>query len=136
MATVGVDCHVILDGTGYLLAPHSYQMHRPRIRKSTLTLINTERWVDLGPGKRIWLFTVLAMSDLTTYGGGPLGMSAQQIRAALEASFAQVATTVLFTDPLGVQYTVRFDGLTEVMRDARSQVLSPGFLMGVELVEF
>ncbi len=135
MATIGLDCHVILDGQGYLVAPHSYQMHRPRVRKTSLTITGAERVVDLGPGKHVWAFAVLALNDLTVYGGGSLGMSGQQIHDALVASYARVATSMAYTDPHNVTWTVRFDGLVEVVRDVRSQVVGTGYVMAVELVE-
>jgi hypothetical protein len=135
MAVVGVDCHVILDGQGYYLAPRSYQVARPRVRRTTLTVQGSERWVDQGPGKRVWRFTVLALNDLQAYGGGPVGMSGEAIRAVLEASYARVGTALAFIDPRGDSYGVRFDGLVEVVRDVRTQVVSPGYLLAVELVE-
>ncbi len=135
MATVGIDCQVILDGQGYLIAPHSYHVQRPRIRRSTLTVSGAERWVDLGPGKRVWQFAVLALNDLQTYGGVPLGLSGQAIHDALAASYARVGVTLAYTDVAGQSYQVRFDGLGEAVRDVRDQVVSPGYLLAVRLVE-
>src|SRR5690348_3739798 len=123
MPTIGLDCQIILDAQGYMVAPHTYQLMRPRVRKTTLTLSGAERTTDLGPGKHVWKFVVLALNDRQTYGGGPLGLSGEAIREQLEASYAKIATPLAFTDPANVAWTVRFDGLVEIVRDVRSQVL-------------
>ena len=61
MATIGLDCQLILDGTGYFIEPQSYSMARPRVRSSTYNRVPAnaathagagERYVDQGPGKR------------------------------------------------------------------------------------
>src|SRR5579871_6192874 len=135
MAQVGVDCQIILDSQGYLVAPHSYQMDRPRLRKASITIGGAERWVDLGPGKHVWKFTVLALNDLANFAGVSLGMTGQQIHDALSASYARVATTLAFTDLYNLTWTVRFDALSEVVRDPRTQLTAPGYLMAVVLVE-
>jgi hypothetical protein len=135
MPTVGVDCQIILDGQGYLVAPHTYQLARPRVRKSTITLTGAERVVDLGPGKHVWKFIVLALNDLSIYGGAPLGQTGEAIRDALEASYAKPATVLTYVDPASASWQVRFDGLVELLRDPRSQLVAPGYLMAVELVE-
>ena len=48
MPQIGVDCEIILDGTGYFVEPHTYAMKRPRTRKATITKGNQERYVDSG----------------------------------------------------------------------------------------
>ena len=135
MATIGIDCQVILDGQGYWIEPHSYEMQRPRLRKAAVTKGGGERYVDQGPGKRVWSFTVLAVNDLLRYDGKPTGLTGQQYRDALLASYARVGATLGFTDPHGSAYTVRFDGYAESLRDVRTQLTSPGYLCHVELVE-
>ena len=135
MALIGVDCQVILDGTGYWIEPRSYSVHRPRVRKAAITKGGGERYVDAGPGKRVWAFTILAVNDLVRYDGQPVGLSGQQFRDALLASYARVATTLSFTDPHGVSWTVRFDDYAEDVRDVRTQLSSPSYLCRVELVE-
>jgi hypothetical protein len=62
-------------------------------------------------------------------------VSGQQFRDALLASYARVATTLSFTDPHGVSWTVRFDDYAEEVRDVRTQLTNPSYLCRVELVE-
>lgn len=135
MATIALDCQIVLDGQGYLVAPRSVRVSRPRVRKATLTTANQERWVDLGPGKRVWTLTILALNDLTTYGGDPLGLSGQQIFDAVQASYNKVAIALPFIDPAGQAWMVRFDSCIAAVRDARTQLTSPSYLIAVELVE-
>jgi hypothetical protein len=62
MATIGVDAQVIIDGAGYFIEPHTYVMHRLRIRRATIVKGGGERYVDLGPGKREWHMTLLCLN--------------------------------------------------------------------------
>jgi hypothetical protein len=110
-------------------------MYRPRVRKAAITKGGGERYVDAGPGKRVWAFTILAVNDLVRYDGQLVGLSGQQFRDALLASYAKVATTLSFTDPHGVSWTVRFDDYVEEVRDLRTQLTSASYLCRVELVE-
>ena len=135
MATIGVDCQIILDGQGYWIEPHSYQMHQPRIRKATITKGGGERYVDVGLGKRVWAFTVLCLNDQLRYDGASEATTGQQYRDALRTSYAQVATVLSFTDPNKVVASVHFDDYREQIRDVRTQLRSPGYLVHVELVE-
>ena len=82
--------------------------------------------VDLGPGKRIWSMTVLCMNDLLKYDGTSTGLTGQQYRDALRASFTgSTGTTILFTDPLnGSALPVHFDGYAEVIHDLHVQQVS------------
>jgi hypothetical protein len=131
---VGLDCQLALDGAGYWVEPHSYKVSRPRLRKASVTLGGGERYVDVGPGKRVWSFTVLALNDLTRYDGQPTGLSGQQYRDALLASYAK--TGVLpFIDPYGATWSVHFDDLSEAIADLRTQLITPAYLLAVELVE-
>ncbi len=134
MATIGVDCQVVLDGVGYWLERHGYSVHRPRLRKATVTGDGGERYVDAGPGKRVWAFRVLALNGLLRYDGQPTGMTGQQYRDALAASYAR-SGPLSFTDPHGVTWSVHFDLLGETIDDLRTQLSSPSYLMDVELVE-
>jgi len=133
-ANVGVDCQVALDGMGYWLAPHSYHVQRPRLRKATVLASGAERYVDAGPGKRVWLFTVLAANDLARYDGRPTGLTGQQYRDALVASYTTIGV-LPFVDPHGVAWQVRFDHLVESVPDPRTALTGPGYLLAVELVE-
>lgn len=134
MATIGVDCQVVLDGSGYWIEPHSYRVHRPRLRKASVTSGGGERYVDAGPGKRVWSFTILGVNDLLRYDGQPTGMTGQQYRDGLVASYAK-SGTLAFVDPHGVSWTVHFDDLVEALPDLRTQLTSPSYLLDVELVE-
>ncbi len=135
MPTVKVDCELILDGSGYLVKPGSYVLERPRVRKATVRADGNDSYVDLGPGKRVWRFTVLGLNDLTKYDGTPTGLTGQQYRDALWASYAKVATTLSFTDPQGVTAQVRFDGLLERVADLRSQQVGVSYELDVTLLE-
>ncbi len=129
-ANVGIDCQVALDGVGYWLAPHSYHMQRPRLRKATVLASGAEHYVDAGPGKRVWSFTVLALDDLARYDGKPAGRTGQEYRDSLAASYDTIGV-LPFVDPHGVAWQVRFDHLVESLPDPRAA----GYLLAVELVE-
>lgn len=131
---IGLDCQVALDGMGYWVEPHSYRVHRPRLRKASVTSGGGERYVDAGPGKRVWSFTVLCANNLLRYDGQPTGVSGQQYRDALAASYAKIAA-LAFVDPHGVAWSVRFDDMVEALPDPRTQLTSPSYLLDVELVE-
>ncbi len=132
MATIGVDCQVVLDGVGYWVEPHSYRVHRPRLRQASVTSGGGERYVDAGPGKRVWSFTVLALNDLTRYDGQPTGVSGQQYRDALVASYGK-SGALAFVDLEGIAWSVRFDDLVEAIPDPRTQLTGPSYLLDVEL---
>ncbi len=121
MPTVGTDCEVILDGVWYYVKPGSYQIQRPRVRRATVRADGNESYVDLGPGKRVWTFTVLAFSNLSKADGSTTGVPGQHYRDALWTSYAKVATTLSFTDRQGNNQTVRFDDLREIIPDLRGQ---------------
>ncbi len=91
MATQGVDCQVILDNVGYMLAPSGHLMRRPRLRKATVAKGGAERYVDAGPGKREWHLEILALTQLTDYGGQLLAQQGKAIREALRASYEKVS---------------------------------------------
>lgn len=126
MATIGYDCEIILDGTGYFIRPDSFSVKHPRIRKATVRADAGESYIDLGPGRRAWSMTVLCLNDLLKYDGTSTGTTGQQYRDALKASYTgSVGTTINFTDPLnGSTIPVHFDSYEETIRDLHSQIIS------------
>lgn len=135
MPTIQVDCELVLDGTGYWVKPGTYLMERPRVRRATVRADGNTSYVDLGPGRRVWRFTALARNDLTKYDGTPTGVTGQQYRDALWASYVKVATALSFTDPDGQTVQVHFDDLVEHVADLRSQQVGLSYELEVALVE-
>ncbi|HEX7735225.1 MAG TPA: hypothetical protein VF458_10180 [Ktedonobacteraceae bacterium] len=123
MPLIGVDCELILDGTGYFVRPRSYKMQQPRIRNATVRADGGQAYVDLGPGRRVWFMTILCINDQLKYDGTPTGLSGQQYRDALRASYTSSAgATLQFTDPLnGASIAVHFDSYSELVYDLRVQ---------------
>lgn len=125
MATIGVDCEVIIDGTGYWIRPGSHDMKQPRVRKATVRADNGESYVDLGPGKREWSMVILAVNDLLKYDGSATGLTGEQYRDALRTSYTgSVGTTINYTDPIGTIIAVHFDHYEEVAIDLKTQQIS------------
>jgi hypothetical protein len=126
MPTIGVDCEIILDGTGYFIKPGSYQMKQPRIRHATYRADGSLAYVDLGPGKRTWSMVILAHNELLRYDGTTSSSSGQQYRDTLRTSYTTaIGATVNFTDPLnGVPIAVHFDSYAERIIDLHSQIIS------------
>ena len=126
MATIGQDCELILDGTGYFIKPGTYKMQQPRVRKATIRADGGVSYVDLGPGKRVWSMIVLCMNDLVKYDGSSTGVSGQQYRDALRSSYLNsVGTTLQFTDPLnGTPISIHFDSYAEQVIDLHTQQVS------------
>lgn len=145
MATIGIDCELILDGTGYYIKPGTYQMEQPRIRKATIRADGGLSYVDLGVGKRRWQMIILCLNALLRYDGSPTGLSGQQYRDALRTSYlGSVGSTLQYSDPLnGSPLAVHFDAYKETVLDLHSQQLSlavggsPGlsYEVAIELVE-
>lgn len=143
--SIGVDCELLLDGTGYFIKPGSYQMKQPRIRKATVRADGGLSYVDLGPGKRRWSMVILCLNDLLRYDSTPTGMTGQQYRDALRTSYTgSVGTTILYTDPLNATpIAVHFDSYTEKVIDLHSQQVPLGtsssaglsYEVAIELVE-
>ena|SRR5436305_4882007 len=125
MATIGLDCEIIIDGTGYFVKPGSYTLKQPRIRKATLRADGGEAYIDLGPGKRTWSMIILAINDLLRYDGIATGLTGQQYRDALRASYTNsTGSTINFTDPLSsTPIAVHFDSYTERVLDLHSQMI-------------
>ena len=123
MPTLGIDCEIILDGTGYFVKPGTYVMKQPRIRKSTLRADGGTSYVDLGPGKRTWSITLLCRNDITRYDDMPSSLTGQQYRDALRASYlASVGTTVLFNDPITTTaIAVHIDAYSEHVLNLHTQ---------------
>ncbi len=131
---VGLDCQVALDGVGYWIEPRGYRARRPRLRKATVTAGGGEVYVDAGPGKRVWTFTVLALNGLTRYDGRPTGLSGSDYRDALAAAYAKIGP-LPFVDPRGAAWNVHVDDLVETLPDGRVGLDAPAYLLRVELVE-
>jgi hypothetical protein len=142
---IGLDCELILDGTGYFVKPGSYRMQQPRIRKATTRADGGLSYVDLGPGRRRWIFVLLCKNNLLRYDGSPTGLSGQQYRDALRASYLNsVGATVQYSDPLNTPgVAVHIDAYAEAVLDLHIQQvpLSTGNAAGLsyevtlELVE-
>ena len=142
---IGIDCELLLDGTGYFVKAGSYTMKQPRIRKSTVRADGGTSYVDLGPGKREWRMTLLCKNDLLRYDGLSTGITGQQYRDAVRTSYLNsVGTTVLFSDPISsTVIAVHIDSYMEIVSDLHTQqvALSIGSSNGlsyevtIELVE-
>jgi hypothetical protein len=126
MPTIGVDCEIILDGTGYFIKPGSYLVKQPRIRHAIYRADGSLAYIDLGPGKRTWSMIILARNELLRYDGTPSGSSGQQYRDALRTSYTTtIGATINFTDPLnGTPIAVHFDSYEERIIDLHSQIIS------------
>jgi hypothetical protein len=145
MPTVGVDCNVIIDGSGYMVKPLSYHMHQPRIRKATIRADGGEAYVDLGPGKRIWSMVILCVNDLVKYDGSSTGTTGQQYRDTIRASFtSSTGTTINFIEPIdGSTIPVHLDSYSELIIDLHSQItalaaggsLAASYEVGISLIE-
>jgi hypothetical protein len=143
MTTIGQDCEVVIDGTGYFVQPGTYTVKWPRIRKATVRADGGEGYVDLGPGKRVWSMVILCVNDLLKYDGTSTGLTGQNYRDSLIGSYSKVAQTVTFQDPLGVSFQVHFDGYVEHALDLHAQQvalatggsLTNSYLVAIELVE-
>ena len=130
MPTIGLDCMLIIDGNGFWIEPSTYLVKRPRVRSAALNrtiaaggLGVGERNVDFGPAKREWLFTVIAFQAMKDYAGRVIGLTTtgQQYHDQLVASYEKVNTILVFTDPKGTNWNVRFDELSEELGDVRAQ---------------
>jgi hypothetical protein len=126
MPSIGLDCELILDGTGYFIKPGSYLVKQPRIRHSSYRADGSLAYIDLGPGKRSWSMTILAHNDLQAYDGNIINLSGQQYRDALRASYSNnIGGSINFNDPLnGTAIPVHFDSYEERITDLHSQIIS------------
>ncbi len=128
MPTIGLDCQIILDGTGYFVDPETYVMVRARVRAAQLTKQPAsgsagagERYLDQGPAKRQWTLVIQAYQTIRDYAGNLPALTGQQYRDALHASYQKINTTLLFTDPQGTTWSVHFDHLEEQIVFVRAQ---------------
>ena len=145
MATIGQDCELILDGTGYFVKPGTYLMNQPRLRKATVRADGGEAYVDLGPGKRSWSLTILCLNELLRYDGSSTGLTGQQYRDALRSSYQNsTGSTVQLLDPLNTTpVAVHIDRYSERVYDLHIQQVplatggAPGlsYEVALELVE-
>lgn len=127
MPTIGIDCEIVLDGTGYFVKPGTYRVRQPRIRHASYRADGTLAYTDLGPGRRTWSMVILARNDLARYDGQPAGLSGQQYRDALRTSYTgSSGISLSFTDPLsGATIPVHFDAYEESIPDLHSQIIAP-----------
>ena len=123
MATIGIDCELILDGTGYFIKPGTYRLQQPRIRKMTVRADGNLSYIDLGPGKRMWSMVVLCLNDLLRYDGAATGWTGQQYRDTLHASYSgSIGTTIQYNDPVSASaIAVHFDVYKEIITDLHMQ---------------
>jgi hypothetical protein len=145
MASIGFDCELLLDGTGYFVKPGSYQMRQPRIRHSVVRADGGLSYVDLGPGKRTWRMTILCLNDLTRYDGVATGQAGQHYRDSLRTSYLDSTNaTLAYSDPINVgPIAVHFDRYTEKVQDLHVQQIplavggAPGltYEVTIELIE-
>ncbi len=144
MATIGVDAMVIIDSVGYFIVPESYIIKQPRISKAQYRADGTLSYVDLGPGKREFLMTVLAKPNLANYDGTANSNTGQQFRDNLKNSYTNnIAATIVFKDPTNTSINVYFAHYQEKILDLKSQIIAlstGGSLAGsyeclIELIE-
>ena len=126
MATIGIDCELILDGSGYFIKPGTYHLQQPRIRKMTVRADGGLSYVDLGPGKRVWNMIILCLNDLLRYDGISTSLTGQQYRDALHTSYSSSAgITILYSDPTNAPaVAVHFDVYKESIADLHIQQVS------------
>jgi hypothetical protein len=118
--TIGQNCEVVIDGTGYFIEPGSYHMKRPRTRKATMRADNNEAYVDLGPGKREWSMTLLCLNELTNLDGTAAPLDGESYRDAIYGSYVNsVGSSVIFIDPVGSSANVHIDSYVEQIVDVR-----------------
>lgn len=127
MTTIGIDCEIMLDGTGYFIKPGTYRLQQPRIRKTALRADGGLSYVDLGPGKRTWSMVVLCLNDLLRYDGTATGWTGQQYRDALHTSYTgSSGTTIQYYDPTNTAgVAVHFDVYKEISTDLHMQQVGP-----------
>lgn len=125
MATIGQDCMVIIDNTGYFIKPESYIIKQPRIARETYRSDGSLSWIDVGPGKREFLMTILAKNSLANYDGSTNSNTGQQFRDALRTSYtSNIATAITFKDPTNTSISVYFKDYQEKILDLKSQIIA------------
>jgi len=123
---IGYDCEVILDSQGYFIKPGSYTVKQPRIRETKYRADGSLSYVDLGPGKRTWTMTILAVNELRRYDGTTIGTTGQQFRDALRSSYtSNVGTTINFIGPLNESMIpIHFNNYSETIVNLHSQIIA------------
>jgi hypothetical protein len=122
--TIGVNAHIILDGTGYYIKPLSYKIKRPRISKAQYRADGTLSYVDIGAGKRTFSMTIIARNELPNYDGSTSNLTGEQYRDALITSYTgKIATAITYVDPTNTSISVYFDDYSETITDLKSQII-------------
>ncbi len=134
MPTVGEDCSVILDGHGYFVKPGSYRVETPRVIDAEPDAAAGPAAVDLGAGKQVWHFTVLAYANHLNYNGTVNPTTAAAYRANLRATAAKAAA-LSFTDRMGAEHSVHTLKLEERIAAASGYWVRPEWEIAVTLVE-
>ncbi len=134
MPTVGTDCSVILDGKGYFVKPGSYRVEVPKVMAADPDASAGPAAVDLGAGKQVWRFTVLAYTNHLNHDGTVNTTTAAAYRANLRASYAKTAA-LSFTDRLNAAHSVRALALEERAAEASGFWETPEWEIAVTLVE-
>ncbi|GCE51103.1 hypothetical protein EI42_04913 [Thermosporothrix hazakensis] len=124
MAQIGRDCELLLDNVGYFLKPGTYVMKQSRLSHATPRLDGGLAYVDGGPARRVWTMTLLCVDGLKRYNGQRTGVSGQQYRDWLRASYLNnVGRTISFVEPLGGNaLPVYFDSYEERVLDLHTQL--------------
>ena len=134
MPTVGEDCSVVLDGNGYFVKPGSYRVEVPKIVAADPDAPAGPAAVDLGAGKQIWHFTVLAYTNHLNHNGTVNPTAAATYRANLRTAYAK-AEALGFTDRLGAEHSVHALRLEERVTEASGLWEQPEWEVAVTLVE-
>jgi len=125
VATIGIDCEVVIDGNPFFIVPESYIIKQPRVSKATYRADDTLSYVDLGPGKREFAMTVLAKNNLSKYDGTDTGVTGQTYRDNLRSSYtSNIATTIVFKDPTNTSINTYFKNYEEKILDLKSQIIA------------
>ena len=115
---MGTDCNIVLDGVGYFVKPGSMVVKRPRVRGATGNADGSMSYVDGGPGKARYEFTVYGKRGMRDFLGRPVETTPAAYRGSLLASYAKLNTELGFVPPWGgAAISVRFDGLGERVLD-------------------
>jgi hypothetical protein len=122
---LGQDGEIILDGNGYFVQSGNYAVKWSREGLATVRADGSEGYVDLGPGKRVWLMVIPYVNDLNKYDDTSTNLSGQSYRDTLMANYAWVAQTVTFQDPLGGSFQVHVDGYVEQALDLQARAAGP-----------
>ena len=134
MPTVGQDCSIILDGLGYFVKPGSYRVEVPKIMAAEPEAAAGPAAVDLGAGRHVWHFTVLAYTNHLNYNGTVNPTTAAVFRERLRAAYAK-AEALPFTDRQGTAHRVHARSLEERLPEAVGFWEQPEWEIALMLVE-